>query len=121
MLACDRKAFGRRIAADNVGAGKNLAQVGHAAADAAAEIQDRVDATDDLLCQLDFVAGEIVAVAVEEIRLCGEDRLILTGILIEIDACHRRASCRDRGNGFCPRIRHDGYANKNNKQLRRWI
>ena len=65
---------------------EDLAQMRHAAANAATEIEDCVDMADQLLRELNFVAGEIVAVAVEEIRLRGEDRLVLSGILIEIDA-----------------------------------
>jgi hypothetical protein len=56
------------------------------AADAATEIEDGLDAADQLLRKLDLVAGEIVAVAVEELRLRGEDRLVLSGVLVEIDA-----------------------------------
>jgi hypothetical protein len=62
-----------------------------------------------LLRQFDFVASKIAAVAVEEIRLLGEDRLVLPGVLIEIDPRHETPSHMDR--------RHR-YANKNNKQLR---
>jgi hypothetical protein len=54
-----------------------------------------------LLRQLDFVAGEITAVAVEEIRLGGEGRLVLPCILIEIDPRHATAS----GYGQAERIR----------------
>jgi hypothetical protein len=63
-----------------------------------------------LLRQFNLVTGKkIAAIAVEEIRLGGEDILVLPGILIEIDPRHGTASARDRRNG---------YANKNNKQLR---
>ena len=66
--------------------GKNFAQVRHAAADAATEIEDGTDRTGQLLRQFDFVTGKkIAAIAVEEIRLGGEDILVLPGILIEID------------------------------------
>ncbi|HEY6701153.1 MAG TPA: hypothetical protein VI137_10155 [Pseudolabrys sp.] len=57
----------------------------HAAANAATEIEDRVDRADQLLRQLDFVAGEIAAVAVEEIRLRGENCFVSPRVLIEID------------------------------------
>jgi len=40
---------------------------------------------DQLLRQLDFVAGEIAAVAVEEIRLRGENCFVSPRVLIEID------------------------------------
>ena len=38
-------------------------------------------------------SGRAAAVAVEEIRLRGEDRLVLSGTLIEIDAFHGAVSC----------------------------
>src|SRR5215475_5973122 len=101
--------FGRRIAADDLGVRKDVAQVRHAAADATTKIEDGIDRASQLLRQFDFVTSEITAVAVEEVRLGGEDRLVLPGILIEIDPRHGTASARDRRNG---------YANKNNKQLR---
>jgi hypothetical protein len=41
-----------------------------------------------LLREFDLVAGEKVAVAVEELRLRGEDRLVLSGVLVELDARH---------------------------------
>src|SRR5262249_47307798 len=63
------------------GFGKDLAQVRHAAADAATEIEDGIDRAGQLLHQFDFVTGEMTAVAVEEVRLGGEDRLVLPGIL----------------------------------------
>jgi hypothetical protein len=66
--------------------------VRHAAADAAPEIEDGINRAGQLLRQFDFVAGEITAVAVEEIGLGGEDRLVLPGILIEIDPRHGTAS-----------------------------
>ena len=88
MLSRDGKALGRRVAADDVGVRKDFAQVPHAAADATTEIEHRVDASDKIPRELDLVAGEIVAVAVKEIRLRREDRLVLPGILIEIDARH---------------------------------
>ena len=56
------------------------------AADAATEIEDGLDAADQLLRKLDLVTGEIIAVAVEELRLRGEDCLVLSGVLVEIDA-----------------------------------
>ena len=81
LPARDGKTLGRRIAADDLGFGKNLAQVRHAAADAATEIEDGIDRAGQLLRQFDFVTGEMTAVAVEEVRLGGEDRLVLPGIL----------------------------------------
>ena len=105
----DGKTLGRRIAADDLGIGKNRAQVRHAAADAATEIEDGIDRAGQLLRQFDFVTGKIAAIAVEEICLGREDVLVLPGILIEIDPRHGTASARDRRNG---------YANKNNKELR---
>src|SRR6187551_3791550 len=66
---------------------------GHAPANPAAEIKNRACRAGELPCQFDFVASEIVAVTVEEVRLRGEDRLIPSGILIEIDACHQLSSC----------------------------
>src|SRR6476469_9963592 len=86
FAARDGKTLGRRIAADDLGFGKNLAQVRHAAADAATEIEDGTDRTGQLLRQFNLVTGKkIAAIAVEEIRLGGEDILVLPGILIEID------------------------------------
>ena len=86
FAARDGKTPGRRIAADDLGFGKNLAQVRHAAADAATEIEDGTDRTGQLLRQFNLVTGKkIAAIAVEEIRLGGEDILVLPGILIEID------------------------------------
>ena len=96
MVACDRETFGRRVAADNVGPRKNLPQVRHAAADAATEIEDCIDLANQLLCELDFITGKIVAVAVEEIRLRRENGLVLPGILVEIDTFHAAASCQDK-------------------------
>src|SRR5690349_3235742 len=81
----------------------------HAAANAAAEVEDRRNFAYELAGKFNFVAGEIVAVAVEKIRLCGEDCLVLPRILVEIDARH----------GQPPHGRCDEYANKNNKLLRR--
>ena len=72
-------------------------------------MEDGTDRTGQLLRQFNLVTGKIAAIAVEEIRLGGEDILVLPGILIEIDPRHGTASARDRRNG---------YANKNNKQLR---
>jgi hypothetical protein len=92
-----------------ISARKDFAQVRHAAADAATEVEDGIDRAGQLMRQFDFVAGEITAVAVEKVRLGGEDRLVLPGILIEIDPRHGTASAWDRRNR---------YANKNNKQLR---
>ncbi|MGC1773919.1 MAG: hypothetical protein WA732_11070 [Pseudolabrys sp.] len=107
--ACDRKTFSRRIATDDLGFRKDLAQVRHATTNSAAKIEDRTDGASQSLRQFDFVASKIAAVAVEEIRLLGEDRLVLPGVLIEIDPRHETPSHMDR--------RHR-YANKNNKQLR---
>src|SRR5690242_18783690 len=91
FLAGDRKAFGGRIAPDNVGFRKNLAQMRHAAANAATEIQHRSGIAGQLACQVDFVTREVVAVAVEKIRLRRENGVVLAGILVEIDAGHGSA------------------------------
>jgi len=46
LLSRDGKALGRRVAADDVGVRKDFAQMPHTAADAATEIEHRVDASD---------------------------------------------------------------------------
>ena len=112
LLASERKTSSRWITAGYVGVRKDLAQVGHAPANPAAEIKNRACRAGELPCQFDFVASEIVAVTVEEVRLRGEDRLIPSGILIEIDACHQLSSCIGPGHRLCPHIHHDKYANK---------
>jgi hypothetical protein len=48
-------------------------------------MEDGTDRTGQLLRQFNLVTGKIAAIAVEEIRLGGEDILVLPGILIEID------------------------------------
>src|SRR5262245_28934437 len=84
----NRDAVGGRIAADYFGPRKEFAQVRHAAANAATEIKHGIHRADQLPSQLDLVAGEVAAVAIEKICLRGDDRLIPAGILIEVDARH---------------------------------
>ena len=68
----------------------------HAAPDAAAEIERGFDIARHTLCPLDFVAGEVIAVGVEKLGLRGEQRVVLAGILIEIDFRHRRPFSNQR-------------------------
>jgi hypothetical protein len=75
---------------------EDFAQVGHAATDAATEIKHRFDRADQLMRQFDLVASEVAAIAIEEFRLRGDDRLVLTGILIEVGRATRSPSCPDR-------------------------
>lgn len=57
--ACDRKTFSRRIATDDLGFRKDLAQVRHATTNSAAKIEDRTDGASQLPRQFDFVASKL--------------------------------------------------------------